>query len=101
MEAQAPQRKSADERKAALATAVANLIAQGMRVESQSDYQAVLVRGRRVNHVLHAILTIFTFGMWAFVWLALTVFGGERRTIVAVDEWGNMTVTEIGKRGFS
>ncbi len=95
MTSDASNRKSSEERKAALAQQVANLIAQGRRVESQSDYQAVLVQGQRVNHVLHLILTVVTFGLWGIVWLGLVVAGGEKREIVRVDEWGTPTVSRL------
>jgi hypothetical protein len=32
---------------------IANLSAQGYRVESQSDFQAVIVKGKKINHALH------------------------------------------------
>ena len=46
-------RKTSEERRELLARQVTSLITQGRRVESQSDFQAVLVQGHRVNHVLH------------------------------------------------
>ena len=89
-------RKSPDERKETLARTIAGLLAQGgYRVESQSDYQAILIRGRPVNHVLHLLLTFFTLSTWALVWLALVLFGGEKREIVQVDEWGNPTIARL------
>ena len=33
-----------------IASAVANEVRQGWRIESQTDYQAVIVRGHRPNH---------------------------------------------------
>lgn len=90
-----PVRKSADVRKEALARLIANQIASGARVESQSDYQAVLVRGHRLNNTLHLILTIVTFGLWGFVWLALALFGGEKREMASVDEWGNTSIQRL------
>jgi hypothetical protein len=36
------------------------MVTQGGRVESQSDFDAVIANGKEVNHVLHAILTVFT-----------------------------------------
>ena len=94
-ETDAPQRKTPDERKAMLARHIASRLAQGRRVESQADYQAVLVRGRRPNHVLHLVLTIVTFGFWAIVWLALWIFGGEKREMIETDEWGNVSMQEL------
>lgn len=84
-----PQPKPDAERKALLAQAVANQVRQGWRVESQTDFQAVLVRGQRPNHVLHLILTLVTLGLWGIVWLAIAIFGGERRAVVDIDAYGN------------
>ena len=85
-------RKTADQRKEALAISVANSIARGLRVESQSDYQAVLVKGKPVNHILHLILTVCTLTVWGLVWIALVIFGGEKREVARVDEWGNTSI---------
>jgi hypothetical protein len=43
---------------------IANVSAQGYRVESQQDYQAVIVRGKPINHPLHIIVSILTAGIW-------------------------------------
>lgn len=90
-------RKSADERKAMLAHQIQGASARGMRVESQSDFQAVLVKGQPVNHVLHAIITIFSCGLWGIVWIALAVTGGEKREMAVVDEFGNVQLQKLGK----
>lgn len=90
-----PARKTTDERKEALARAIHTQVAQGARVESQSDYNAILVKGHRPNHVLHLILSLVTFGLWLLVWLGVVVFGGEKRMAVEVDEWGNVNVQRL------
>ena len=41
------------------------------------------------------ILGFFTLGVWWLVWLALVIFGGEKRTSVGVDEWGNTNVQRL------
>lgn len=56
-----------DERRARLARQINLLVAQGRRVESQDDYNAVLTRGRIV----------------------------ERRELVSVDEWGNPSLERL------
>lgn len=85
-----PAVKSPDERKAALAQSIAREVANGGRVESQSDYQAIVVKGKKVNHLLHFFIGIFTLGgWWLFAWLPLVIFGGEKREIVQVDDYGN------------
>ena len=84
--------KTPEERKQMLARAVANEVRQGGRIESQSDFQAVIVKGSKTNHVLHLILTLLTASLWAVVWVALAIFGGEKRTVVDVDEYGNTNI---------
>ena len=90
--------RTTDEQKQLLARQIATSIARGRRVESQGDFQAVLLRGRRVNHLLHLILTLLTFclmGGWIWVWIALAIFGGEKREIATVDEYGNVTLSKV------
>jgi hypothetical protein len=67
-------------------------------VESQSDFQAVIVHGQPVNHTLHVLLSIFTCGLWLIPWLVLGVAGGEKRTVVSVDDYGNVLSQDLGKR---
>jgi hypothetical protein len=90
-----PVRKSADARKEILARLVVAQVAQGARVETQSDYQAVLVRGHRPNNTLHLVLTLVTAGVWGIVWIALALIGGEKRSVGSVDEWGNSSIQRL------
>ena len=76
-------RKAPDERKEALARAVQRQVSLGARVESQGDYQAILVTGHQSNHVLH----LLTLGLW----------GGEHRTSVSVDESGNTSLQKLSQ----
>ncbi len=85
-----PMPKSADERKDALDREIAQMVVKGFRVESQTDYQVVLVSGNRVNHILHLLLTVFTFGVWVIVWILLVILGGEKRRVVSIDDHGNI-----------
>lgn len=82
--------KTDDERKAILANAVAGQVRGGWSVQSQTDFQAVLVKGHRPNHLLHLILTILTLGLWLIVWVAVTLAGGEKHRVVSVDAYGNV-----------
>jgi hypothetical protein len=90
-------RRTADERKAILAQQLQTAAARGRRIESQSEFQAVLVEGKAVNNVLHAILTIFTCLLWGIVWIVLAITGGEKREMVVVDEFGNVLWQKLGK----
>jgi hypothetical protein len=67
-------RKTTDKRRETSFRAVASQLSLGnRRVETQSDYKAVIVFGQPVNHVLHAIITIFSCGLWGVVWCAGTL----------------------------
>ena len=91
----ATERKTTDERRALLSRQIGARLALGRRVESQSEFQAVLVHGHPVNHILHLIITLITLGVWVIVWIALILFGGEKREIVEVDEWGNASIAKL------
>jgi len=79
-----------------LARTLQGQIASGGRIESQSDFQAVVVKGHRPNHVLHFIIGLVSLGFWwLFVWLPIAIFGGEKRSIAAVDEFGNVGVQKV------
>jgi hypothetical protein len=89
-------RKSEEERKALLARTVTNEVARGWRVESQSDYQAVLLKGKKTSHGLHLFLSIITAGLWLIVWAIMVfVVNKERREVIGVDEYGNSNVSRV------
>ena len=88
-------RKTSEERKEALSRLITSQLSQGWRIESQSDFQAVLLRGHGVNHVLHLLITFFTVGLWGIVWIALVLLGGEKRQVAQVDEWGNPAISKL------
>ncbi len=77
-----------ERRREILNTEISRHQAQRKRIESQIDFQAVLVTGKPVNHILHLLLTVFTAGLWIFVWAAVTFSGGEKRELLQVDEQG-------------
>ena len=89
------RRRSTEELKGILGRQVSMMAASGMRVESLSDFQAILVKGRRPHHLLHLIFTLMTSGLWAIVWLVLCIRGGEKRQVVWVDEFGNIVIREM------
>lgn len=81
-------RKSMEERKEILSRQVQQSVARGARIESQSDTMAVVVTGKKVNHVLHFLIGVVTLGIWWIVWLILIIAGGEKRKMITVDEYG-------------
>ena len=88
-------RKTSEERREALSQLITSQLSQGWRIESQGDFQAVLLQGHAVNHILHLLITFFTIGLWSIVWIALVLIGGEKRQVVRVDEWGNPAISRL------
>ena len=87
--------RTTEERQVLLGQEIQHMVRAGYRVESQVANQAVLVKGRRPNHLLHLILGVVTISLWwLFVWLPLVLFGGEKRRVVTVDTFGNVAVTK-------
>jgi len=85
------QQRTPEERREILASAVSEAVRDGYRVESQTDHQAIVVKGRRPNHLLHLVLSVITLGFWLlFVWIPLAIFGGEKRRVIMVDTFGNV-----------
>lgn len=76
-------RKTPDERKEALGRAVQRQVSLGAQVESQADYQAIVVTGHRPNHLLRLV--------------TLSLWGGEHRTSVSVDESGNTNLQKLSR----
>ncbi|MGX6446846.1 hypothetical protein ACVU7I_02080 [Patulibacter sp. S7RM1-6] len=87
--------KTVEERKLALTQQVRSLVTQGARIESQNEFEAVVAVGQPVNHTLHAIITLFTCGLWGLVWIVLGITGGVKRQMVTVDEYGYVSVQKI------
>jgi hypothetical protein len=90
-----------DARRSALTAAITASFAEGDRLESQTDFSAVIVKGRRPNHILHLILTVLTLGVWAIVWLMVGMFGGEKRQILMVNEDGNAIRQSPGQAAYA
>lgn len=87
--------RSLEERKALLANTLQGQVASGSRIESQGDFQAVVISGHRVNHLLHFLIGIFTLGLWWIVWFFIAIFGGESRKMINVDQFGNVFVQKV------
>jgi hypothetical protein len=87
--------KSDAERKQLLARTIQTQVVQGARVESQNDFSAVLVKGHRPNHAMHAVISLLTVGIWLMGWALVAGLGGEKRTIATVDEYGNVSVQQV------
>lgn len=56
---------------------LSSYLSKGWRIESRTAYTAVLVKGQRVNHILHLLLSLVTVGLWIPVWIFLAAARGE------------------------
>ncbi len=87
--------RTPEERKAMLANTLQGQVASGGRIESQGDFQAVVVRGHRPNHLLHFFIGVFTLGLWWIAWFFIAIFGGEKRQMISVNEFANVFVQKV------
>lgn len=69
----------------ALEVEVTRLTAAGWRIEERNEGSVTLTRGRKINHILHLLLSVVTLGVWMFVWATLIAFSGKRTIRLYVD----------------
>jgi hypothetical protein len=88
-------------RRSALDARIARELAGGATLESQTGHNAVLVKGKKVNHILHLILSLITAGFWLIIWLLLVLTNKRQRIVLFVNEEGvvETTVTQVGTGG--
>ena len=85
--------EESQQRRTRHAETVSMEIARGARILLAGDYETIIVRGRPVNHILHFIVGLFTFGIWWVAWLIMAATGGEKRYVIRTDEQGRTTET--------
>jgi hypothetical protein len=68
-------------------------IVAGKRLQYRDDDSAILTSGKRVNHVLHLILSLFV-PLWYVLWLILGLTGGGVTTHLQREGNGVVQVTE-------
>ena len=65
----------------------------GYIIETKNDFDAVITKQNRTNHILHFILLAPTCGLWIFPWIYLTIVNkNPERRAVWVDEYGKMQI---------
>ena len=74
--------------RAALDRAVANELAGGAELVSQTSTNAVLTKGKKVNHILHLLLSVITAGIWLIVWAILVATNKPQRIVLSVTDQG-------------
>lgn len=84
------EKRTPDERRSIFAQQLQQAATRKLRVESQQDYQAVLIEGQPVNNAMHGLITVLTCGIWGIGWIIIAVTGGTKRHQLVVDEFGNV-----------
>lgn len=72
-----------------LAMAIATEVSKGWRVESQSQIQGVLAKGKSVNHTLQIFLSVITLGFWLFIYVPMAIVNRRQTKIIRIDDFGN------------
>lgn len=90
-----PRPANPNDPRVALQAAIAKQIHKGGRVESQTDYSAVIVRGTKTNHTFHLIASVCTCGLWLVVWSWMALLQRERRLMVSLDQQGQVVVKKL------
>lgn len=83
------------ERRRLLSQQLAVMEQEGKRIVFHGDYQAIVADGTPVNHILHLMLSFFTIGLWAIIWIIDISFHKESKELVRVDSKGNVTVSDL------
>ena len=65
-------------------------VANGASIELQENFSAVLIWGRKANHILHLLLSLVTFGFWIIVWIFIAINSGEKRRLYQIDKYGRI-----------
>jgi hypothetical protein len=82
---------SQERRDRALQLAVEDQITSNAAVVVFDGPTGVITGYRRpVTHLVHAVLTAITLGLWAVIWLVQVLDRREDRVQLEVDAWGNV-----------
>ena len=73
--------------------------ANAARVDHEGPHGVVLAYRRPVAHLLHALLTLLTGGLWGLVWLVAAVSRRHDRVRLEVDPWGHVWAVPLPPRG--
>ena len=89
-----PRERSDADRKAMLAQTVANEVRRSWNVQSQTEFQAVMAKGKNTSHGLHVFLSIITLGFWIPVWLVVWYTNRDQHEVITVDPYGNVNLAK-------
>jgi hypothetical protein len=79
----------------ALQNAINACAMRGWRLTGAHGNMAAMVSGRPTNHIRWLLLTIFTLGLLAPVWLIVALTeDGEKHLVITADPEGNISYTD-------
>lgn len=81
---------SVEEKKQLLEKFTIKEVAQGWRLNAQTENSVVLEYGKKPNHILHFLLCIPTFGFWIIVWIILAMSMTIKRKTWVINEYGEI-----------
>ena len=84
--------RSDSERKSMLEKQIIFYVSTGWSLETQTEFAAVMSSGKGLNHILHLLLSIVTFGFWLIVWLFLLMVNRITKKTISVDKFGNISI---------
>jgi len=87
-------RPTPEERRALLTSAIRTEVRVGWRLESRTEYQAVLLRRRTGALAVNIALAVVTLGLWLLIWGLLVLTRERRQLVITVDEYGFVLRTE-------
>ena len=87
--------KTESERKNLLNNHIAKVYAYKKDAQSllHTDFAATIKFGKPINHILHLLLCIPTFGFWLIVWFFIGITHKEKTRMYTVDDFGNIKIS--------
>ena len=87
--------KTESERKNLLNNHIARVFSYSRDAQTllHTDFQASIKFGKPINHILHLLLCIPTFGFWLIVWFFIGITHKENVTIYTIDDFGNIHIS--------
>jgi hypothetical protein len=83
-------------RKTILENGLRSYSVSGYSIETKNDFDAVITKQNRTNHILHFLLLAPTCGFWVFPWIYLTIVNkNPERHGFWVDEYGKMNLNKL------
>jgi hypothetical protein len=67
---------------------------RGYQLMFRDENNAFMVKPHRINHVLHLLLTLVTFGLWAPIWLLLAIQAKDERVVLTRDMPAELYLTD-------